>query len=191
MAYELGIAGAPETVPPGSGVLLVHPTTVDADEVDTRFLADNDDPVLVVSTHSAASEVGQKLEHYGIDRERVEILDAISVERGYTRRQHESVTYVASPEDLEGITAHVEDFLDRQEGHARLTVDSLTELLYYGDGPQVRAAIEDILDLLEAEAAVGLFHATADARRESLDAVQDAFYGVGTVDEDGAVGEWS
>lgn len=189
MAYELGIDGAPATVPDGSAVLVVHPSTVDADDVDTHFLADNEDPVLVVSTHSAAREVSQKLEHYGIDRERVEILDAISAERGYTRRQRDDVSYLASPEDLDGIVAHVEDFLDRQDGHARITVDSLTELLYFADGPEVRASVSDLIDRLAEYDAVGLFHVTDDAREDLAD-VESAFHGVATIDDEGEVRDW-
>lgn len=189
MAYELGIDGAPETVPAGSGILVVHPSTVAADDVDTQFLADNDDPVLVVSTHSAAREVGQKLEHYGIDRDRVEIIDAISVERGYTRRQRSDVTYLTGPDDLAGIVEHVTDFLERQDGHARVTVDSITELIYYADAARVRETIVEFLDLLAADDAVGLFHVARGVHEEPLSQIRDSFYGVIEFGDDGA-GTW-
>lgn len=190
MAYELGIAGAPETVPPGSGVLVVHPETVDADEVETSFLTDNDDPVLVVSTHSAAREVSQKLDHYGIDRDRVEILDAISIERGYTRRQRDDVTYLRAPDDLEGIRSHVAEFLARHDGRARVTVDSITELIYFADADRGTEAVAALLDLLAEHDAVGLFHVTGDVREESLEDVESEFYGVAALGEDATVHDW-
>lgn len=190
MAYELGIAGGPDSVPAGSGVLVVHPSTVDADEVETSFLADNDDPVLVVSTHSAAREVSQKLDHYGIDRDRVEILDAISIERGYTRRQQDDVTYIRAPDDLEGIRSHVEEFLERRDGRARLTVDSVNELIYYADAEEGSAAVADLLSLLDDHDAVGLFHVTEDVREEALGGVESQFHGIATLGDDAAVRDW-
>lgn len=185
MNYELGIEGGPETVPGGSAILLVHPSTVEADDVDTQFLASNDDPVLVVSTHSAAREVSQKLEHYGIDRDRVEIVDAISAERGLTRHQQDDVTYLTGPDDLDGIRAGVEDFLERQDGPARLTVDSVTELIYYADGPQVRDAIEALQDVLSEHDAIGLFHVAEDVYDDAIADVRDSFTGVVQLDADG------
>lgn len=187
MDYALGIEGAPETVPGGSGVLLVHPSTVETDSFDTQFLAGNGDPALIVSTHSAAREVRQKLEHFGVDPERAEILDTISVERGYTRRQREDVTYLTAPDDLDGIVGHVEAFLERHDGPRRLTLDSVTELIYYADGPRVRETVRDLLDLLEAHDAVGLFHVAAGVDDETVEAVRGAFAGVVSVDEDGTV----
>jgi KaiC/GvpD/RAD55 family RecA-like ATPase len=187
MEYALGIDGAPATVPAGSAVLLVHPSTVAADGVDTEFLADNDDPVLVVSTHSAAREVRQKLAHFGIDRDRVEILDAISVERGYTRRQDEDVTYLTAPDDLDGMVEGVADFLADQDGPARVTLDSLTELIYYADASQVGAAIEEVLDLLDAHEALGLFHLASGVHDDAIGDVRDRFAGVVELDESGDV----
>lgn len=190
MAYDLGIDGAPETVPAGSGILVVHPSTVATDDVDTQFLADNDDPVLVVSTHSAAREVGQKLEHYGIDRDRVEILDTISVERGYTRRQRDDVTYLRAPGDLAHGLEHVEAFLAEQDGDARVTVDSVTELIYYADVDQVRETMTDFLDLLDEYEAVGLFHVARDIHEDALGPLREDFRGIVDIDDDGAV-HWS
>ena len=187
MEYALGIDGAPATVPAGSAVLLVHPSTVAADGVDTEFLADNDDPVLVVSTHSAAREVRQKLEHFGIDRDRVEILDAISVERGYTRRQGEAVTYLTAPDDLDGMVEGVAEFLADQNGPARVTLDSLTELIYYADASQVGAAIEEMLGLLETHEAIGLFHLASGVHDDAIADVRDRFAGVVKLDEGGDV----
>lgn len=187
MEYALGIEGAPETVPAGSGVLLVHPSTVESDSLDTQFLASNDDPALIVSTHSSAREVRQKLEHYDIDPARTEILDTISVERGYTRRQREDVAYLTAPDDLDGIVEHVSAFLERHDGSRRLTLDSVTELIYYADGPRVGETVTELLDLLDQHGAIGLFHVAEGVGDETVAALRDAVAGVVTLDEDGAV----
>jgi len=187
MEYALGIEGAPETVPGGSGILVVHPSTAAADDVDTAFLEGSDEPVLVVSTHSAAREVGQKLDHWGIDRDRVEILDAISVERGYTRRPKDDVAYLTAPDDLAGLVTHVEDFLARQDGPARVTLDTITELIYYADAEQVGEAVGDVLDLLETHDAVGLFHLASGVHDDAIDDLRSAFVGVVELDDDGSV----
>lgn len=187
MEYALGIDGAPETVPGGSSVLVVHPSTAAADDVDTAFLEGTDDPILVVSTHSAAREVRQKLDHWGIDRNRVEILDAISVERGYTRRTGEGVDYLTAPDDLEGLVDHVEDFLARQDGPARVTLDSITELIYYADADQVGAAVGEVLDLLAAHDAVGLFHLARGVHEDAIADVRDEFTGVVELADDGSI----
>jgi KaiC/GvpD/RAD55 family RecA-like ATPase len=187
MEYVLGIDGAPETVQAGSGVLLVHPSTLAADDVDTQFLAGTDEPVLVISTHSAAREVRQKLAHFGIDDDRVHIIDAISVERGYTRRQRADVTYLTAPDDLEGMVDGVATFLDRQDGPARVTLDSLTELIYYADAAPAREALAAVLDLLDDHEAVGLFHLASGVHDDALADVREAFAGVIELDEGGAV----
>jgi len=187
MEYALGIEGAPATLPGGSGVLVVHPSTAEADDVDTAFLAGSDEPVLVVSTHSAAKEVRQKLDHWGIDGDRVEILDAISVERGYTRRQGDDVGYLTAPDDLAGLVEFVDDFLARQDGPARVTVDSITELIYYADADRVGAAVADVLDLLETHDAVGLFHLARGVHDDAVADVRSEFAGVVELDDDGAV----
>lgn len=187
MEYALAIEGAPATVPGGTGILLVHPSTVEADDVDTAFLAGTDDPVLVVSTHSAAREVRQKLEHFGIDGDRVEILDAISVERGYTRRKGDDVTYLTAPDDLEGVVEGVDDFLGRQDGPARVTLDSITELIYYADAARVGGALEDLLGLLDAHDAIGLFHVARGIHDDAVADVRDGFAGVVELTEDGSV----
>lgn len=187
MEYVLGIEGAPETVPGGSGVLLVHPSTAATDSLDTQFLASNEDQALIVSTHSSAREVRQKLEHYGIDPDRTEILDTISVERGYTRRQREGVTYLTAPDDLTGVVEHVDGFLKRHEGPRRLTLDSVSELIYYADGSRVADAIDELLTLLERHDAVGLFHATRGVDDETIETIREGFAGVVTLAEDGSV----
>lgn len=186
MPYALGVDEAPETVPDGSGVLLVHPSTSDADRFETAFLTADEAPALLISTHSAAEEVRQKVEHYGVDPERVEILDTISVERGYTRRQSADVTYLTAPDDLDGLLEHTEDFLERHGAPARVSLDSITELGYYADEDRLQATLSSLLDLLKAHDAVGLFQLAADGS-ETVDPVRDRFAGVLEVDEDGTV----
>jgi len=101
MEYTLAIDGAPETIPGGTGVLLLHPSTGETDRIDTNFLSTDTDHLLVVSTRTSAREVEQKLEYYEVDEDRATILDTISIERGYTRRASENLRYVASPDDWE------------------------------------------------------------------------------------------
>lgn len=187
MAYALGLEDAPETVPAGSGVLLVHPSTTDADPFETAFLTAGEEPALLISTHSAAREVQQKVEHYGIDADRVEILDTISVERGYTRRQSADVTYLSAPDDLDGLLEHTGDFLERRGPPARVSLDSITELGYYADEERLQTALTALLDLLEAHEAVGLFQLAADGS-ETVAPIRDRFAGVVEVADDGSVG---
>jgi KaiC/GvpD/RAD55 family RecA-like ATPase len=186
MEYELGIEEAPATVPAGSGVLLVHPSTMDADSAETAFLTAAADPALLISTHSAAREVRQKIEHYGVDPDRVEILDTISVERGYTRRQSKGVTYLSAPDDLDGLVDHAADFLDRHDPPVRLSLDSITELRYYADDERLGEALVALLELLEAHDAAGLFQLASDGEAAVAD-LRDRFAGVVEVDEDGVV----
>ena len=82
MDYRLAIEGAPDSIPGGTGVLLLHPSTGETDRVDTDFLKTDTDAFLVVSTRTSAREVQQKLEHYDVDESKAVILDTISVERG-------------------------------------------------------------------------------------------------------------
>lgn len=186
MEYTLGFEDAPATVPAGSGVLLVHPSTMDADQFETTFVAAASDPVLLISTHSAAREVRQKLEHYDVDLDRVEILDTISVERGLTRRQSEGVTYLSAPDDLAGLVDHAADFLERQGPPARISLDSITELTYYADAPRVEESLVDLLDLLAAHNAVGLFQLAADGEAV-VESIRNRFAGVVEVAGDGSV----
>jgi hypothetical protein len=64
MDYRLAIEGGPTTVPGGTGILLLHPSTGETDRIDTEFLSTDTDEMLVISTRTTAREVRQKLEHY-------------------------------------------------------------------------------------------------------------------------------
>jgi KaiC/GvpD/RAD55 family RecA-like ATPase len=179
MEYALAVDDAPDTVPGGTGILLLHPSIGETDRIDTDFFKTDTDRFLVVSTRTTAREVEQKLEHYAVDESRADILDTISVERGYSRRGSDRLHYVGSPDDLDGIVAKVEAFLDRTEGKRRLSVDSLTEMAYYADVDRTYDAAERLLALLDEHDAVGLFHlsnevhdaATIDRFRGLFDAV--------------------
>jgi KaiC/GvpD/RAD55 family RecA-like ATPase len=168
MDYALDIENAPATISGGTGVLLIHPSTGETDRIDTNFLITDTDHRLVVSTRTTAREVQQKLEYYEVDRETTDILDTLSVERGYSRRSSESVHYVSSPDDTDGIVAKVAEFLENHEGKLRISFDSITELAYYADEDRARDAIERILDLLEAHDAVGLFHLAEEVHDEEV-----------------------
>jgi hypothetical protein len=61
MDYELAIENAPESIPGGTGVLLIHPSTGETDRIDTDFLKTDTDRLLVISTRTTAREVQQKL----------------------------------------------------------------------------------------------------------------------------------
>lgn len=186
MDYSLAIEGAPEAVPGGSAILLVHPSTVETDRYDTQFFQTDTDALLIVSTRTTAPEVRQKLEHYGVDDAEVDILDTLSVERGYTRRQSPDVTYLTAPDDLPGIVDHTREFLEATDGKRRVSVDSLTELIYYADQESVREAASDLVDLLDDHDAVGLFHLARGVHGEDVVAnFRDLFDGVVEVDEDG------
>lgn len=186
MEYELGFAAGPAAVPGGSGILLVHPSTADADDFETAFLTAAAEPAMLISTHSAAREVKQKIDHYGVDRDRVEILDTISTDRGYTRRQEAGVTYLAAPDDVDGLLAATEDFLDRRGPPARLSLDSITELEYYAGEQRLGEALVGLLDQLETHDAVGLFQLAADGQAAVAD-LRDRFAGVVEVDGSGDV----
>ncbi|MFB6137368.1 MAG: hypothetical protein ABEJ42_03370 [Halobacteriaceae archaeon] len=158
MDYRLAIDGAPETVPGGTAVLLLHPGTAATDRVDTEFLKVDTDHFLVVSTRTTAREVTQKLDYYDVDAEKADILDTLSVERGLSRRRAEHVHYVAAPDDVEGIIEQTRRFLGEHEGKRRVSVDSITELAYYADEERALEALERFTGLLVEHDAVGLFH---------------------------------
>lgn len=185
MEYTLAIDGAPETIPGGTGVLLLHPSTGETDRIDTDFLSTDTDHLLVVSTRTSAREVEQKLEYYEVDEDRATILDTISIERGYTRRASENLRYVASPDDWEGIVDEVETFLESHDGKLRISFDSLTELIYYADEDRAERAAERILDLLATHDAVGLFHLAKGVHDEAtVERFRDLFDGVVELAED-------
>ncbi|MXR40276.1 hypothetical protein GRX01_02740 [Halobaculum sp. WSA2] len=181
MDYTLAVGDVDTTIPGGTGVLLLHPSIGETDRIDTDFLKADTDNFLVVSTRTTAREVEQKLEHYDVDESRAEILDTISVERGYSRRSSDHFHYVAAPDDLDGVVAQVESFLAAHAGKRRISVDSLTELAYYADVDGVHDATGRMLDLLGEYDAVGLFHLSREVHdddeirrfRELFDVVID------------------
>lgn len=188
MDYTLAIDGTPETVPGGTGVLLLHPSTGETDRIDTEFLTEDTDYMLVVSTRTTAREVKQKLEYYDVDEGRATILDTMSVERGYTRRASDNVRYVAAPDDWEGIVDETEEFLSTHDGKLRVSFDSITELIYYADEDRAEQAVEAMLELLETHDAVGLFHLAQGVHDEgTVDRFRSLFDGVVQLDEDGDV----
>jgi len=188
MEYALAIENAPEAVSGGTGILLLHPSTGATDRIDTEFLATDTDAFLVVSTRTTAREVKQKLEYYDVDASKATVLDTLSVERGYSRRESDDVHYASAPDDLDGIVAGVEDFLDAHDGKLRVTVDSVTEMAYYADETSTRDAVERILGLLAEHDAVGLFHLSPEVHDDDVVAGYEALFdGVIEISEDGTV----
>jgi KaiC/GvpD/RAD55 family RecA-like ATPase len=185
MDYALAIENGPETIPGGTGLLLVHPSIGETDRIDTDFLKTDTDAFLVVSTRTTAREVEQKLEYYDVDETN---LDTLSVERGYSRRSADDVYYVSAPDDLDGVVDRVERFLKETTGKRRVSVDSLTEMAYYADDDAVYEAAAAMLELLEAHDAVGLFHLSEEVHEvATLDRFRELFEGVISLDEDGSV----
>jgi KaiC/GvpD/RAD55 family RecA-like ATPase len=188
MDYELAIEGSPDTIPGGTGVLLLHPSTGETDRIDTDFLKEDTDRFLVISTRTTAREVNQKLDYYDVDEDRAVILDTLSVDRGYSRRSSANVHYVGSPDDLDGIVQQTEDFLDNHEGKLRVSLDSITELAYYAGEEPTMDAIRAILALLDDHDAVGLFHLATEVHSDDVvESYRDLFDGVIDLDEDGTV----
>jgi KaiC/GvpD/RAD55 family RecA-like ATPase len=188
MDYALAVDGAPETIPGGTGLLLLHPSIGETDRLDTDFFKTDTDRFLVVSTRTTAREVEQKLEHYAVDESKADILDTLSVERGYSRRASERLHYVSSPDDLDGIVEKVAAFLDATEGKRRLSVDSLTEMAYYADVEGTYDAAERMLALLDEHDAVGLFHLSKEVHdEETIDRFRGLFDAVIDLDADGSV----
>ncbi|PSQ25140.1 hypothetical protein BRD06_07000 [Halobacteriales archaeon QS_9_67_15] len=188
MDYRLAIDDTPETVPEGTGILLVHPSTGETDRIDTDFLSTDTDHMLVISTRTTAREVRQKLEHYEVDEDRATILDALSVERGYTRRQSENVKYVSAPGDSDSIVQKTREFLEATEGKRRVSLDSVTEMIYYSDVESAAEAVDSVLELLEEHDAVGLFHFAKGVHDEAeLDDFRARFDGVVELSEGGSV----
>jgi len=188
MEYTLAIDDTPDTVEGGTGILLVHPSTGATDRLDTDFLSTDTDAMLVVSTRTTAREVKQKLEYYEVDEERANILDTLSVERGYTRRQSDRVRYVSAPDDLAGIVEETEQFLRDHDGKLRVSFDSVTELIYYADEQQALSAVGDSLELLEEYDAVGMFHLAQGVHDDdTVDEFRALFDGVVELGEDDSV----
>lgn len=188
MDYTLAIDGAPETIPGGTGILLLHPSIGETDRIDTDFLKTDTDSFLVISTRTTAREVKQKLDHYDVDEEDAVILDTLSVERGYSRRSAENIHYVSAPDDVAGILQQTERFLEEHAGKRRISFDSITELAYYGDAEKAVEALSRMAELLREYDAVGLFHVdkevhddeTLERFREHCDAEVD-------LEEDGTI----
>ncbi|NKE34685.1 hypothetical protein GWG54_02410 [Natronococcus sp. JC468] len=188
MEYELAIEGTPETVPGGTGILLLHPSTGETDRIDTDFLKTDTDNFLVVSTRTTAREARQKLEYYDVDETRAEILDTLSIERGYSRRSSDTVHYVAAPDDVDGIVDHIDGFLSDHDGKLRISFDSVTELAYYAGEERALEAAERILELLEEHDAVGLFHLSEEPHDEAfVERFRELFDGTIDLGEDGTV----
>ncbi|MFP8890836.1 hypothetical protein ACLI4U_13875 [Natrialbaceae archaeon A-CW2] len=188
LEYALEIEGTPETVPGGTGILLLHPSTGETDRIDTDFLKTDTDSFLVVSTRTTAREVSQKLEYYDVDESRAVILDTLSIERGYSRRSGEGVHYVAAPDDVDGIVAQVERFLENHDGKVRLSFDSVTELAYYAGDDAALETVERLVTLLEEHDAVGLFHLSEEVHDDDVvEQFRALFDGVVDLDEDGNV----
>jgi KaiC/GvpD/RAD55 family RecA-like ATPase len=188
MDYELAIENAPDSVPGGTGILLIHPSTGETDRIDTEFLNTDTDRFLVISTRTTAREVQQKLEYYGVDEEKADILDTLSVERGYSRRSSDRVHYVSSPDDLAGIVDITREFLADHEGKRRISLDSVTEMAYYADEDRALEAVEELLALLETHDAVGLFHLSEEVHdAEDVARFKDRFDAVIYLDEDGTI----
>jgi KaiC/GvpD/RAD55 family RecA-like ATPase len=188
MDYRLEVEDTPDTIAGGTGVVLVHPSTGETDRIDTDFLKTDTDSFLVISTRTTAREVEQKLEHYDVDRSRATILDALSVERGYSRRSGEGIHYVSSPDDLEGIVDVTREFLDEHDGKLRVSVDSVTEMAYYADEERTKEAVTEILSLLRNHDAVGLFHLAEEVHAEEvLKGYRELFDGTITLEEDNGV----
>jgi len=188
MDYDLAIENAPETIPGGTGILLIHPSTGETDRIDTDFLKTDTDRILVISTRTTAREVQQKLEYYDVDETKADILDTLSVERGYSRRSSEHVHYVSAPDDLEGIVETTRRFLEDNDGKRRISLDSVTELAYYADEDRARETVEELLGLLAEYDAVGLFHLSAEVHDDAdVEAFKRLFDGIVSLDADGTV----
>ncbi len=188
MDYALAIENAPESIPGGTGVLLLHPSIGETDRIDTDFLKTDTDHFLVISTRTTAREVEQKLEHYDVDESKADILDALSVERGYSRRTSDHVHYVSTPEDLDGIVEQTREFLDSHEGKLRISVDSVTEMAYYAGVDGARDATADLLELLGEHDAVGLFHLSNEVHDDdTVDRFRELFDTVLELDVDGGI----
>lgn len=188
MEYTLAIENAPETIPGGTGILLVHPSTGETDRIDTEFLGTDTDHMLIVSTRTSAREVEQKLEHYAVDESKATILDTLSVERGYTRRKTDHVRYVTAPDNLEEIVEQTRQFLEETDGKRRVSVDSVTEMAYYADEDSAREAVESLLVLLDEYDAVGLFHLAEGVHDDDvLAGYRELFDGTIDLTQDGTV----
>jgi KaiC/GvpD/RAD55 family RecA-like ATPase len=188
MDYELAVEGAPSSIPGGTGILLLHPSTGETDRIDTDFLKDDTDAYLVISTRTTAREVKQKLEHFDVDQEKAVILDTLSVERGYSRRRSANIHYVSAPDDLDGIVSQTRSFFESTAGKRRVSVDSITEMAYYADESSAREATERLLELIREHAGVGLFHLSPEVHDDDVVAAYETLFdGVIELAADGTI----
>ncbi|WP_435334336.1 DUF7090 family protein [Haloarchaeobius sp. TZWWS8] len=188
MDYTLAVDGLDETIPAGTNILLVHPSTGATDRIDTEFLKEDTDYFFVISTRTTAREVRQKLEYYDVDETKAVILDTLSVERGYSRRSSKNVHYVSAPDDLDGIVEQTERFFAEHDGKLRVSFDSITELAYYAGEDEARGAVERLLEIIEENDAVGLFHLSDEVHdQETVAAYRELFDMVIDLDVDGNV----
>ena len=186
MDYEITVSGSIKSVPAGTNILLMHPSTGETDRIDTDFLKTDTDRFLVVSTRTTAREVRQKLEYYDVDESRADILDTLSVERGYSRRTSEHVHYVSSPDDTDAVVEQVQAFFDRTDGKRRLSFDSITELAYYAGDETAIDAVERMVSLVDDHDAVSLCHLSPEVHDDDdLAAYRDLFGGVIELSENG------
>ncbi len=176
MQYRLEVDDAPETVSGGTSILLLHHSTADTDRIDSQFLIADTDHYLVVSTKSTAVEIDEKLDFFGVDRDAATIIDAISIERGYSRRESSRVEYLPSPEDIDGLLSTAEQFFDTHDGKLRLSVDSISELAFFASEDRAIAAVDALQELLERHDGVGLFHLATEVHDETfVDEVRTMF----------------
>lgn len=188
MDYTLAIENTPETVPGGTGIMLLHPSTGETDRLDTDFFKTDTDHLFILSTRTTAREVQQKLEYYEVDETKATILDTLSIERGYSRRSGDNVRYVSSADDLDGMVEAIEEFLRSHDGKLRVSIDSVTEMAYYADEERARDAVERILDLLAEYDAIGLFHFAEEVHEDRIIAdYRDLFDAVVELEADGTV----
>ncbi|MFB6303575.1 MAG: hypothetical protein ABEH47_00290 [Haloferacaceae archaeon] len=188
MDYTLALDDGPESIPGGTGLLLLHPSIGETDRIDTDFLKVDTDHFLVVSTRTTAREVEQKLEYYDVDESKAVILDTLSVERGYSRRGSDHVHYVSAPDDVDGVVELTREFLEGHDGKLRVSVDSLTEMAYYADEEAVYEGAVELLKLLDEHDAVGLFHLSKEVHdEETVTRFRDLFDGVLDLDADGSL----
>lgn len=188
MEYSLEIENTPATIPGGTSILLLHPSTGKTDQIDTDFLKTDTDAFLVISTRTTAREVMQKLEYYDVDESKAQIVDTVSVDRGYGRRPKENIHYVSAPEDFDGIIDQATRFFAETDGRRRVSVDSITEMAYYADEDRARVAVVGLLELIREHDAVGLFHLAPEVHEAAVvESFAALFDGVIELAEDGTV----
>lgn len=187
MGYTLDVEGTPAEISSGTAILLEHPSIGGTDPVDTGFLKPGSEPALVVSTRTTAREVAEKLAHYGVDQDRTEIIDTLSVDRGYSRRPRPGVHFVSAPDDVDGILEAVEAFLVEHD-RARVSFDSITELAYYAGEESAAAALEEVTGLLADHEAIGLFHVSPEVHETAIrERFANACGALIEIDEDGSM----